>query len=101
MDNSDIYGKYCDFLINSDDFDDLISKNSKNSKFTTEDIDKAVENVYDLNGILFNDRKVRAITILNNNYLKKLMLMENKRPLILRLKCNVDLLTKPNIPLWE
>lgn len=97
VDKLDVYGKYWNFLIDSDDFD-LVSKFSKDSKYTSEDMDKAVKNAYGLNEILLNGRKVHVITMFNGNYLKKLMLIENKRRLILYLKCNVDLLTKSNIP---
>ena len=43
-----IYKKYWDILINSKDFDDLVSKIEKNSKFTKKDIDKAIQNSSEL-----------------------------------------------------
>lgn len=93
---STIYGKYWDALKNTDAFYDLVSEVEVNSKFTTEEIKKAMdfaENFYDY--IIASD--ITAITVFDENYPKKLEIMGNKRPLILYVKGNVDALKEPNI----
>lgn len=92
-----IYNKYWDILNGCNSFDDLVSKISKDSKFTKDDIDKAVGNAQKLYDNVNNDNEIQVITVFDDNYPKKLMLMQNKRPLILHVKGNVDLLSKENI----
>ena len=92
-----IYKTYWDVLNESKDFDDLILKIEKTSKFSKEDIDKAIQNASDLFDYVNNDEEIHVITVFDDDYPEKLMVMENKRPLILYVKGNVDALTKPNI----
>lgn len=92
-----IYKTYWDVLNESKDFDDLVSKIEKTSKFSKEDMDKAIQNASDLFDYVNNDEEIHVITVFDDIYPEKLMVMENKRPLILYVKGNVDALTKPNI----
>ena len=92
-----IYKKYWDILNDCKDFDELVSEIRKDSKFTKEYIDNAIQNAQILCDDVNNDKEIHVITIFDENYPKKLMVMENKRPLILYVKGNVDALTKPNI----
>ena len=92
-----IYKTYWDVLNESKDFNDLILKIEKTSKFSKEDIDKAIQNASDLYDYVNNDEEIHVITVFDENYPEKLKVMENKRPLILYVKGNVDALTKPNI----
>lgn len=92
-----IYKKYWNILTNCSDFDELILKIQENSKFTREDIDEAIEKSSELYDYVNNDKEIHVITVFDENYPKKLMVMKNKRPLILYVKGNVDTLTKPNI----
>lgn len=92
-----IYKKYWDILNNCDSFEDLVSEIMKNSKFSDDDIDRAIQNAINLYDDVNNDSEIHVITVFDENYPKKLMVMENKRPLILYVKGNVDALTKPNI----
>lgn len=92
-----IYKKYWDILNNCDSFEDLVSEIRKNSKFSDDDIDRAIQNAINLYDDVNNDSEIHVITVFDENYPKKLMVMENKRPLILYVKGNVDALTKPNI----
>lgn len=92
-----IYKKYWKVLNNCENFDDLISKIEKDSKFTKEDIDKAIATAQNLYGDVVNDKEIQVITVFDDNYPEKLNVMSNKRPLILYVKGNVDALEKPNI----
>lgn len=92
-----IYKNYWEVLNESKDFDDFVLKIEKTSKFSKEDIDKAIQNASDLFDYVNNDEEIHVITVFDDNYPEKLMVMENKRPLILYIKGNVDALTKPNI----
>lgn len=92
-----IYKKYWDILIDCGNFDDLVSKIKETSKFTTEDINNAIQKALDLYEYVNNDEAIQVITVFDENYPEKLSVMENKRPLILYVKGNVDALTKPNI----
>lgn len=92
-----IYKTYWDMLNDSKDFNDLVIKVEETSKFSKEDIDKAIENASYLYDYVNNDEEIHVITVFDENYPEKLKVMENKRPLILYVKGNVDALTKPNI----
>ena len=92
-----IYNKYWNLLNECNGFDDLVSKISKESKFTKDDIDKAIGNAQKLYDDVNNNKELQVITVFDDNYPEKLMVMENKRPLILYVKGNVDLLSKTNI----
>ena len=92
-----IYKKYWDILSNCKDFDDLISKIEKDSKFSREDIDKAINNAQVVYDDVLNNSEIHVITVFDDDYPEKLSVMENKRPLILYLKGNVDSLSKANI----
>ena len=92
-----IYNKYWDILNDCENFDDLVSKISKDSKFTKDDIDKAIGNAQKLYDDVNNNKEVQVVTVFDDNYPKKLMIMQNKRPLILYIKGNVDSLSKANI----
>ena len=94
---SAIYRKYWNFLNNTNNIDNLILKIEQNeSKFTKEDLLKAKNDAEQLyNHILNSD--IHVITVFDENYPEKLEVMENKRPLILYIKGNIEALTKPNI----
>ena len=91
-----IYKTYWNMLKNSDDFYDLASEVELNSKFSTEEIKKAMDNAERLYDDLLNS-EISIITVFDENYPKKLNVMENKRPLILYVRGDVNVLTKPNI----
>lgn len=91
-----IYKTYWDMLKNSDDFYDLVSEVELNSKFSTDEIKKAMDNAERLYDDLLNS-EIGIITVFDENYPKKLNVMENKRPLILYVRGDVNVLTKPNI----
>lgn len=91
-----IYKTYWNMLKNSDDFYDLASEVELNSKFSTEEIKKAMDNAERLYDDLLNS-EIGIITVFDENYPKKLNVMENKRPLILYVRGDVNVLTKPNI----
>ena len=52
------------------------------------------EKLYDK---VLNNSEVHVITVFDDEYPEKLMVMENKRPLILYVKGNIDVLSKNNI----
>lgn len=91
-----IYNEYWDMLNDSDDFYDLVSEVELTSKFSTEHIKKAMDDAERLYDDLINS-EINIITVFDENYPKKLDVMGNKRPLILYVKGNMDVLTKPNI----
>ena len=90
-----IYKTYWNMLKNSDDFYDLASEVELNSKFSTDEIKKAMDNAERLYDDLLNS-EISIITVFDENYPKKLNVMENKRPLILYVRGDVNVLTKPN-----
>lgn len=91
-----IYKTFWNMLNDSDDFYDLVSDVEMTNKFSTEEIKKAMDDAERLYEDLFNS-EIEVITVFDDNYPKKLNVMENKRPLILYVRGNVDALTKPNI----
>ena len=93
---STIYGKYWNVLKDTDAFYDLVSEVEVNSKFTKEEIKKAMDYAEELYDYRVNSDIV-AITVFDENYPKKLEVMGNKRPLILYVRGNLDALNKPNI----
>ena len=94
---SKIYKNYWNILNDCETFDDLVSKIKETSKFTADDIDKAIQNASNLYEYVNNDNGIQVITVFDDNYPEKLTVMENKRPLILYVKGDVEALTKPNI----
>ena len=92
-----IYKKYWDILNDCNDFDELVSEIRKDSKFAEEDIDNAIQNAQNLYDDVNNNQEIQAITVFDDNYPEKLSVMENKRPLILYVKGDIEALTKPNI----
>ena len=92
-----IYKKYWDILNDSKDFGELVLEIRKDSKFSDDDIDNAIQNAQNLYDDVNNNKEIHVITVFDENYPKKLMVMENKRPLILYVKGNVDALIKQNI----
>ncbi|WP_298523415.1 DNA-processing protein DprA [uncultured Methanobrevibacter sp.] len=92
-----IYGKYWNLLINSKGLDDLILSFLKfESKFTNEDLQKAKYSAEELYDYVINS-EIEVITVFDENYPKQLLDMGNKRPLILYVKGDVEVLAKPNI----
>ncbi len=91
-----IYKTYWNMLNDSDDFYDLVSEVELNSKFSTDEIKKAMDDAERLYNDLLNS-EIDIITVFDENYPKKLNVMENKRPLILYVRGDVNALKKPNI----
>ncbi|WP_295590710.1 DNA-processing protein DprA [uncultured Methanobrevibacter sp.] len=91
-----IYSKYEQILKNADDFNNLVSEVKLNSKFTPEEIKKAVDHAEEAYEYIITS-DISAITFLDDNYPKKLLDMEKDKPLILYVKGNVDALKEPNI----
>lgn len=90
-----IYGKYWDILINSKDFDDLVSK-MKSIK-SEDQINNALVKMGKIYNDVVDDSEIQVITVFDEEYPNKLNMMENNRPLILYVKGNVEALTKSNI----
>lgn len=91
-----IYKKYWDLLKDCDDFYDLVSEVEMNSKFSTEEIKKAMDNAERLYDDFLNS-EIEVITVFDEKYPEKLNVMGNKRPVILYVRGNTDALTKANI----
>jgi len=89
-----IYKKYWNLLKNSKNLDDLIIK--LESDFTKEEILKAKKSALDTYEYVI-DSDIHVITVFDRAYPQKLLDMENKRPLILYVKGNLEALTKTNI----
>ena len=91
-----IYGKYWDILINSTDFDELVSKMSLiiNDNKKIKDALTKSDKIY--NQVIENS-EIDVITIFDENYPEKLKAMGAEKPLMLYIKGNVDALTKSNI----
>lgn len=90
-----IYGKYWDILVNAIDFDDLVNKMML--KVSEEKIKDAINKAEKIYNQVINTPEINVITVFDENYPEKLEIMENKRPLILYVKGNVEALSKPNI----
>ncbi len=94
-----IYGKYWKLLTEAKNLDDLISKIlTFESKFSKEYLQETKQKVEELSEIIINS-DINVITVFDENYPKKLEIMGNKRPLILYIKGDVNVLTKENIAL--
>ena len=91
-----IYKKYWNLLKDCDDFYDLVSEVEMNSKFSTEEIKKAMDNAERLYDDFLNS-EIEVITVFDEKYPEKLNVMGNKRPVILYVRGNTDALTKANI----
>lgn len=89
-----IYKKYWNLLENSKNLDDLTIK--LESDFTKEEILKAKKIALDTYEYVI-DSDINVITVFDRSYPQKLLDMENKRPLILYVKGNLEALTKTNI----
>lgn len=90
-----IYDKYWDILLNSKDFDDLVTK--MRSEKSEEIINNALDKMEKIYKQVIDDSDIHIITCFDENYPEKLNIMENKRPLYLFVKGNVNALEKPNI----
>ncbi len=91
-----IYKKYWNLLKDCDDFYDLVSEVELNSKFSTEEIKKAMDNAERLYDNILNS-EIEVITVFDEKYPEKLNVMGNKRPVILYVMGDADALTKANI----
>ena len=91
-----IYKTYWNMLNDSDDFYDLVSEVELNSKFTSDEIKKAMADAEKLFDGLSNS-EITVITVFDDNYPEKLNVMGNKRPLILYVRGDVNVLSKSNI----
>lgn len=91
-----IYGKYWKMLNDCDDFYDLVSEVELNSKFSTEDIKKAMADAEDTYEKIV-DSDIHVITVFDDEYPEKLNVMDKNRPLILYVKGNKEALLKSNI----
>ena len=89
-----IYKKYWNLLENSKNLDELTIK--LESDFTKEEILKAKKSALDTYEYII-DSDINVITVFDREYPQKLLDMENKRPLILYVKGNLEALTKTNI----
>ncbi len=92
-----IYGIYWNILLESKDFSDLVGKIQMEGKFSKDQIDNAINKTRNIFNLLIENPDINVITVFDDNYPKKLEIMENDRPLILYIKGNVDVLYKPNI----
>jgi len=92
-----INNKYLDLLDEFSDLNDLISEMEYKYKFSYDKLEAAkikAEEIYDY---VVNNPEIEVITLFDDNYPKKLLDMESKKPLILYVKGNIDALTKPNL----
>lgn len=92
-----INNKYLDLLDEFSDLDDLISEMEYKFNFSYDKLEAAkikAEEIYDY---VVNNPEIDVITLFDENYPKKLMDMDSKKPLILYVKGNIDALTKPNL----
>lgn len=92
-----IYKNYWNILNDASDFDKLVSKISLESRFTKDDIDKAVQEAEKVYDYVLNNTEINVITVFDDEYPNELMNLENKRPLILYIKGNLEAIKKPRI----
>ena len=95
--NSKINKNYLYLLDEYSDLDDLISEINYKFKTSLENLENAkikAEEIYE--EILSND-EINVITLFDDNYPEKLLVMGDKKPLTLYIKGNMDVLSKPNI----
>lgn len=91
-----IYSKFWKVLNESEDFYDLASEVELKFNYSPEEIKNAMNEAEELYDYVINS-DIHVITVFDKNYPKKLMDMENKKPVILFVKGNVNALNKPNI----
>ena len=92
-----INDKYMDIVNNSENFTDLISNKTINSKYSKEKIVDAISKTEPIYEEVMNDPKITVLTVLDDDYPDKLNDMGNKRPLFLYIKGNVKALSKHNM----
>ena len=79
------------------DLDDLISEMEFKFNFSYDKLENAKIKAKEMYDYVVNNPEIDVITLFDNNYPKKLLEMGNKKPLILYIKGNFDVLTKPNL----
>ena len=92
-----IYKNYWKILNEVSSFEKLVSKISLESRFTNDDIDKAVSEAEMIYDSVVDDPEITVITVFDEDYPEKLDIMGNKRPLILYFKGDASSIIKPNI----
>lgn len=92
-----IYKRYWDALNNSNNLDELYHIVNKNFKRDKIELDKSLKKANLIYNIVEEDPEMTVITVFDDNYPEKLRDMGNKRPIMLFVKGNVDVLSKPNI----
>ena len=92
-----IYGKYWKLLNSSDTLGSLAEKIIAEGNFSKDDVDKAIENAQNSYEYVLNNPEVHVITVFDDDYPDKLMVMKNKRPVFLYVKGDAEILKHPNI----
>lgn len=92
-----IYNKYWNQLRNSNSLEEIVKGIRYVTKVSESDIETALRKTEDQFHYLVGLKDVRILTVLDNDYPEKLKVMEDKRPLLLYVKGNVEALNKPGI----
>ena len=95
--NVKINKNYLGLLDEYSDLDDLISEIEYKFNIPLDNLENAKVKAEKLFEEIINDIQINVITIFDENYPKKLHDMGNKKPLILYVKGNMDVLSNPNI----
>ena len=95
--NSKINKKFIDTLNESENYIDLISHDNISSSFSKENIVNACSKTEKIYENVINDPEITIITLFDDLYPDKLNDMEDKKPVFLYIKGNVDALSKPNM----
>ena len=95
--NAKINDLYLPILDEASDLDDLIAIIEYKFKLSLENLENAKIKAEKLYDEIINDSEINVITIFDEDYPKKLNAMGNKKPLILFIKGNADILKEPNI----
>lgn len=92
-----INNNYLHLLDEFSDLNDLISEMEYKFNFSYDKLEVAKIKAEEIYEYVVNNPEIEVITLFDEKYPKKLLDMGSKKPLILYVKGNVDVLAKPNL----
>lgn len=88
---------FLELVKKSNSYEDFISDESITTKFSEDKLKESEEKTGKIYNEVVNDSKISVITVFDDNYPKKLMDLEDSKPVILYVKGNVNALSKANL----
>lgn len=88
---------FLELVKKSKNYEYFISDESITTKFSEDKLKESEEKTEKIYNEVVNDSKISVITVFDDNYPKKLMDLEDSKPVILYVKGNVNALSKANL----